>query len=122
MKEIVICLFGVLFALVDSFYQKYQFADTKQKRNLKWKIVRVVRMFLIYGFAFLDIYFKYTLQDMFLSSGIYWVVFEIGTNAISLGADWFYVGASGIDAKFKVKKWVIVFGYFLLTLAIKLFI
>ena len=122
MKEIVICLFGVLFALVDCYYQKYQFADTKQKRNLKWKLVRIVRMGLIFWFAYIDKYFIYTPQDVLLSSAIYWVVFEIGTNAISLGADWFYVGTSGIDLKLKDKKWIAVFGYFLLTLAIKIFI
>ena len=122
MTELIIYLFGFLFGLSECFYQKYQFLDLKTQRNLKWKTIRVLRATLIFSITITPKQYDPSLQDVLLSSAIYWVVFEIGTNAISLGADWFYVGVSGFDYKFGVKKWYVVFSYFLLTLVIKLFI
>ena len=116
----MIYIFAILLAISQCYYQRYQFNDLKWDRDIRWKYWRIVSNILIYGTIMISKFFTTTWQDLLLSISIYWIVFEIGTNIISLSAKWFYVGkSSALDNNFGKYKWYLMALYLLISIIIK---
>ena len=117
----LVYIFSALYPLLICLYQRHQFRDLRNIRDTRWKTYRVITSLFVYSFVYLSQYLHITWQDLLLGGAIYWVVFEIGTNAISLNSPLLYVGKSSIlDNKLDRYKWVLIFGFFVVSLTIKL--
>lgn len=118
----ILYIYTILHVTLLALYQRYQFNDTKEHNNDKWKAVRIALDCLTYGVMYLVQFYPFTWQDLLLCSGIYWLLFEVLTNVISLSTDWFFVGTtSKVDALW-ANKWYYIFGWLLLTLSVKIFL
>lgn len=116
----MIYIFAILFAISQCYYQKYQFNDLKFQRDIRWKYWRIITSALVFLMVFISQFVTYLLVDLLLASSIYWIVFEIGTNVISLGADWLYVGRSSFtDNKIGKHKWSLMVLFLLISLLLK---
>ena len=117
----IIYIFSVVYALLLCLYQRHQFNDLKTIRDIRWKTYRVITSAFIYSSIYIATYIDITLKDLLLGGSIFWVVFELGTNVISLNSPLLYVGKSSIlDNKLDKYKWIFIFGFFVLSLIIKI--
>ena len=117
----MIYIFAILLAISQCYYQRYQFNDLKWDRDIRWKYWRIVTTILTFVTILMSQYVTTSWQDLLLTSSIYWVFFEVGTNVISLNAGWFYVGKSSFtDNKFGKNKWYLMAFYLLISTIIKL--
>ena len=117
----LIYIFSVVYALLLCLYQRHQFNDLKTIRDIRWKTYRVITSAFVYSSIYIATYIEITLKDLLLGGSIFWVVFELGTNVISLNSPPLYVGKSSIlDNKLDKYKWFLIFGFFVLSLIIKL--
>lgn len=116
----MIYIFAVLLAICQCYYQKYQFNDLRFDRDIRWKHWRIVTTFVTFFALFLSQFVTILWEDLLLCTSIYWIVFELGTNKISLNANWFYVGKSSFtDNKIGKYKWVLMAVFFAISLILK---
>jgi len=116
----MIYIYTILHVTLLCYYQQHQFNDLKGKRDTRWKGVRIGLDCLTFGCLYLAQYYHFTLQDLVFCSGIYWLLFEVLTNVISLGTDMFFVGYSSTVDEWCKRKWLAVFGWFIISLLIKI--
>lgn len=115
----MIYIFSILLALMECLYQRYQFMDLKTKRNTKWKTYRVITNGLIFLMLYINSEFR--IPDVLLAISIYWIMFELLTNKISLNTNWLYVGKSSyLDNYIGKKKWLIMALFLIISLTIKI--
>lgn len=116
----MIYIFAILLAICQCFYQRYQFNDLKWERDIRWKYWRIITTSVTFIMVFLAQFVTFLWVDLLLASAIYWIVFEVGTNVISLSADWLYVGMSSFtDNKIGKYKWYLMALFLLISLLLK---
>lgn len=108
----MIYAFAISLAFTHCMYQRYQFSDLRNIRNLTWKRWRIIECVVIFA----GILLQPDLYQLFVAGALYWAAFEIGTNIISLNRPALFVGNSGGFDSLGKWKWLVILFTLILSL------